>query len=250
MRPASPFTDLSAVRTWDTWFRWRDLGGLRDRTIEATWWRVARAVARNEGVHADAWSRRYYDAFSRWQLLPDEGLVRTAGTSLPQSTPDILRVSVNAFAFTAHRGGTVFEQLTEAGSLAVRFLHDARQGMATAPGGFHVCLLGVAQALSVMGLEYDSEAGRQVAVGMAAAVSRGVRLGIEETGLAPCLTAIEPQPRLASLANATSDALEPVAGKPASAEAQRRMRVAVQPWIDAPIGPPAQPVPEPTTPQA
>jgi ribonucleoside-diphosphate reductase alpha chain len=237
MRPASPFTDMVAVRAWDTWFRWRDAVGLRDRTIDATWWRVARAIARAEGAHADAWSRRFYDAFSRWQLLPDEALVRTAGTTLPRSRDDVLRVSVNAHAFATGRADSL-DGLAEAGTLAVRILDDARKGLDAPPGEFHVCLLGVAQALSVLGLEYDSDAGRQAAAGMAAAVARGVRLGIDETGLANCLTAIEPQPRLAALANATSDGIEPLPGATASADARRGLRLAVQPWIDAPIDTP------------
>ena len=240
MRPDSPFTDMAAVRAWDTWFRWRDAAGLRDRTIESTWWRIARAVARVEGVNAEAWSRRFYEAFSRWQLLPDELLVRTAGTPLPRAGVDVLRASVNAHAFATRRGDGPFDALADAGTLAVRFLDDARRAMEPAPRAFHVCLLGVAQALSVLGLDYDSDAGRDAAAAMAAALARGVRLGIEETGLPQCFTAIEPQPRLASLANATSDALEPVAGAPASPEARRHMRLAVQPWIDEPIdSPPA-----------
>jgi hypothetical protein len=206
---------------------------------------VARAVARAEGPQADAWSRRFYDAFSRWQLLPDEVLVRAAGTAVPLPRTDVLRVSVNARAFAGPHGAGAFEGLAEAGALAVRLLDDARQVMDSPPGNFHVCLMGIAQALSVLGLAYDSDAGRATAAAMAAVVARGVRLGVEETGLARCHTAIEPQPRLALLANATTDALEPLPGERASAEAQRHMRLAVQPWIDQPIDYPypAAPVP-------
>ena len=235
MRPASPFTDMAAVRAWDTWFRWRDASGLRDRTIEATWTRVASAVARAEGVHAEAWSRRYYDAFSRWQLIPDEMLVRTAGTPVLRSHRDVLRATVNAHAFASRRGGIAIDGIVEAASLAVRLLDDARRSVDIPPAACRLCLLGVGQALAVLGLEYDSEAGRDIAAGVAAALGQGVRLGLEETGLRNCRTEIAPQPRLAALANATTDALEPLPGDPVGNDARRRMRLAVQPWIDEPI---------------
>jgi ribonucleoside-diphosphate reductase alpha chain len=49
------------------------------------------------------------------------------------------------------------------------------------------------------------------------------------------LTAIAPQPRLACLANQASDGLDPDAGAgEAGLRAQLRLRIAVQPWIDAP----------------
>ena len=226
---------MAAVRAWDTWFRWRDAGGLRDRTIEATWTRIARAVARAEGVNAEAWSRRYYDAFSRWQLIPDEMLVRTAGTAVLRSRRDVLRATVNAHAFASRRGGLAIDGIIEAGSLAVRLLDDARRSLDIPPAGFRVCLLGVGQALAVLGLEYDSDAGRDAAAGMAAAIGQGMRLGLEETGLRNCRTGIAPQPRLAAFANSTTDALEPLPGDPAGADARRRMHLAVQPWIDEPI---------------
>src|SRR5690349_3269996 len=100
MRSASPFTDLAAVRAWDAWFRWRDARGLHDRTIEATWWRVARAAAAGEGAFSGAWERRYFDALTRWRLLPDERVLRGAGTgAVPEGDGAPWQACINVGAF-------------------------------------------------------------------------------------------------------------------------------------------------------
>ena len=44
----SPFLDPVAVEAWDAWFRWREDGQLRDISVEATWERVAGALAQAE----------------------------------------------------------------------------------------------------------------------------------------------------------------------------------------------------------
>jgi hypothetical protein len=76
---------------------------------------------------------------------------------------------------------------------------------------------------------------------VAAALARGARLGADECERDDArLTGIVPAPRLACLANATSDALDPGARRlardgVAGPEAQLRLRLAMQPWIDDPI---------------
>lgn len=247
MRPASPFTEIAAVRAWDAWFRWRDTAGLRDRTIEATWWRVARDIARVEGTQAESWGRRYFEVFSRWQLLPDERLVRSAGTGMPIAPEGVLRASINARAFVGPHGLDIdYNGIVDTACLAVRLL-DAAQRAPDSPfpadAGLRIGLLGVADALAALGLAYDSDAGLAAAAEIAAALARGARLGADERGRSDArLTGIVPQPRLAQLANLASDAVDPPVPErdrlrppEVSCEARLRMRAAVQPWIDDPI---------------
>ena len=271
MRSASPFTTVAAVESWDTWFRWRDSGGLRDRTIETTWWRVARAIAAAEAGQAEEWSRRFFEAFAQWRLLPDETLLRCAGTLGDAATVGPLTATVNAAAFARGPGSRFdFAGLADAAALAVRLLDDARPSAAAAGGRdeeIRVGLLGMGDALEELGLDYDSAAARNFAGDVASALAhgalrgsvelareRGARAGAPDAngpvpkvdaaladdlhrwgGRFARLTAIAPQPRLARLANAASDALDPSVRTPASLVSQLRMRAAAQPWIDAPI---------------
>jgi len=258
----------------DAWFRWRDAGGLRDRTIESTWWRVARAVAAVEVAQAEAWSRRYYDAFAQWRLLPDEALLRGAGTRVRSGSGGALSATLNVAAFVrAPRGGLDLDAFADTAALAVRLLDDAR--LAGCAGERHgsevrIGVLGMADALRELGADYDSTAARDIAAGVASALAHGALRGAVElarergrtladeapdgAAMSPRLdaalradyeqwgsryarlTAIAPQPRLARLANAASDALDP-AGDTAQASllAQLQLRTAMQPWIDAPI---------------
>jgi hypothetical protein len=50
MQSDSAFMTPLAVETWDAWFRWRDRGQLRDRTIDATWERVATCLSRDRSA--------------------------------------------------------------------------------------------------------------------------------------------------------------------------------------------------------
>lgn len=68
-----------AVDIWDAWFRWREQGALRDLTVNATWDRVATALASIEPADATIWSERFTDAFRAWRLLLDERILATAG---------------------------------------------------------------------------------------------------------------------------------------------------------------------------
>jgi ribonucleotide reductase alpha subunit len=276
MQPATPFTAVAAVEGWDAWFRWRDADGLHDRTIESTWWRVARAVAVSEDAQADAWAQRYVEAFRTWRLLPDERLLRIAGTRTALAAGDALQASLNAGAFVTPRAGLDLDRLADTAALAVRLLDDAL--LALAPVDFPrdrvgIGLLGVADALRRLGVPYADPRAAILAAQLARALADGalrgaVELARERGGVVPeparlqawaargtdpllveeaarhgvrftPLTAIAPQPRLACLANLASDALDPDAGPgEAGLEAQLQLRVAVQPGIDAPIRPP------------
>ena len=245
----SPFRDARAVETWDTWFRWREAGQLRDLTIEDTWERVASALAAH-AAHAPSYKQSLVDAFVHWHLLLDERLLMHAGTAARQRGGGLHAV-LNAASFVrtgttgnAHFDRAHFEAVAE---LAVQALDDAANLAARTPGPApctRVGLIGLGDALAVLGIEYDSDAGRTQAADIAKALAqgslagsiklarergartrcgtawrararqRGYRPDLVEAAVAHGLrqglhTAITSQPRLALFANAASDALDP-----------------------------------------
>lgn len=281
------FTDPIAVDTWDTWFRWREGGALRDVTIDATWWRVAEAFSTVEGALAPLWAHRYVDAFSRWRLLPDERLLQSAGTGATISDFDRPAAVLNVAAFVAAsstlRKRFDRDRFADTAAMAVRLLDGALglHGSSQPSAGLRIGVIGLADALRLLGLPYASvEAqlqARDIATALAEGTLRGaIDLAGERGVLDPhpdrhrletrwrargvpdwliqeglrCgvryseVTAIEPHPRLASLANNVNDALDPspaLAGNESRLDAeacraaQLELRAAMQPWIDAPI---------------
>jgi ribonucleoside-diphosphate reductase alpha chain len=246
----SPFLDSTAVGTWDAYFRWRDGGHLRDLSIECTWQRAARALGDVEPTQPGAWIRRVFEAQSRWQLVLDQRLLAQAGT--PQAHwPDNPAAVLNAAAFvdapfSAHASFD-FAAFREVAALAVHcldnaLLHAAAGGRRAVDVG--VGIIGLADALVLLGRRYDSPAARVAAAAIARALAEGclagsVRLARERGPLAEArtplfpvlleqlppdliadvgryglrhrrLTAIDSQPRLAAFANSVADALDPV----------------------------------------
>lgn len=251
MLPTTRFTERAAVDAWDSWFRWRNAEGLRDRTIDATWWRVADAIADAEGAQDRQWAYRYVDAFSRWQVLPDERLLRMAGTGSglnPFDSP-CAALNVAAFVTAPHTQQARFdgERFAGVATLAVRLLDDAlvtMHGPAPTFPGLRIGLIGLGDALHLLGIRYDDQRASEqaCAVGMALAtgtlrgttelarergpidarpahlvtlwrdrgapeelIEAAMRVGVRHTRL----TAIGLQPHLALLANNASDALDP-----------------------------------------
>lgn len=255
MNAVTHFLEPMAVDAWDAWFRWRDTGGLHDLTIDATWNRVAETIAQAEGRMAGRWAQRFADAFASWQLLPDEHLLHGAGTGAPLSLPNAPAAVLNAAAFIRASSSAEpdldRDRLVSTAALAVRLLDDALLVAAnppSMPSGLRIGVIGVANTLFRLGLRYDSDAGRQLTAGIAAALAEGCLHGAiilaAERGhpgpdryrLAPrwrdrampqeliadglhwgvrhCrLTAIQSQPRLALLANNVADALDPILGR-------------------------------------
>lgn len=180
MAPSSTrFTDPAAVDAWDRWFRWRNGHGLRDRTIDATWRRVADALAAVEGTQAETWAHRYVDAFSRWQLLPDERLLQMAGTDTGLRAFDSPHATLNVAAFVIAPQSRLarFDSAHFAGvaALAVRLLDDALMTMHGTRSPFtslRIGLIGLADALHLLGIAYDAPdaAEHSRAVGKALAV--------------------------------------------------------------------------------
>lgn len=289
---ATRFTHPAAVDAWDHWFRWRDADRLHDRTIDATWARVAHAVA-PAGDAQGHWAKRYVDAFSRWQIVPDERLLARAGTGETMPCLDSPCALLNVAAFVAAPGTCQArfdeERFLETAALAVRLLDDALLMSCGAISGkdpLRIGVLGFADALAHLGLAYDDPRSVVFAARLGAMLDSGTLQGMAELvaergggkrpsrqrlrglrergspgGLVDAirsggqrhlgLTAIEPHPRLALLANATSDALDPrpagasermplVATTPregagATAAARDAIRAAIAPWIDAPL---------------
>ena len=177
------FTHPIAVETWDAWFRWRDGDTLRDRTINDTWQRVARCVARAEGPHASVWANRFCDAFSQWRLLPGERLLRHAGTSHAAVRPraPVAVLNVGAFVTTPIGEEARFEyaRFMEAAALAVRLLDDAVAScdFVAKDDGLRIGMIGLGDALAALGARYGSESARHTAQVVARALAEGCLLG-------------------------------------------------------------------------
>lgn len=266
VRGASIFVEMAAVETWDTWFRWRENGCLRDTTIDGTWRRVAHALARSDRDAAE-----YIGACANWRVLPDERIIATAGTSDPSWPADGLVAVVNAAVFVRDactpRARFDAPQFAAAATLAVRLLDDASMAASATAGGasprLRIGVIGVADALASMDEAYGSaaacaqlrELGRALAEGclrgsVRLAVERGARARLTheaarratERGMSADLvedaarhglryaqlTAITSQSRLARFANDVADAIEPLRQGPPDRETPASRR---SPWV-------------------
>jgi len=248
MHPNATFIDRAAVEAWDAWFRRRDGARLRDTTIEATWRRVADAIA---GDAATGLHEELLAALASWRLLPDERILATAGTAEAEWPVDACAL-VNAAVLVREPGTTRARfdraRCVETAGLALRVLDAA---LAQAPRGAmlrpRVGVTGVADALALLGLRYAGadahafvrELGRALAEGclaadVALAREHGARVAFTQAlraracgrGLPATLVAEAAQhglrhaqvlalgahPRLALLANNIADALDPLHG--------------------------------------
>jgi len=267
----SPFIDPIAVDTWDAWFRWREHGALRDLTVNATWDRVATALTSIEPADAAIWKERFTDAFRAWRLLLDERILATAGTGSHSWASDGLAAVLNAAAFihVPLKSNPEFDVagFENAAALAVRALDNAVVLLGDklpVTAGFRIGVIGLADALALFGLDYDSVAARAQAATIARSLAQGclrgsLQLGRERDATVQTsepwrtdararniaaelideasefgirhrqLTAITSQPKLALFANNVADALNPSPGtshprNATSQDAQRRAR--------------------------
>jgi len=248
---ASPFLNTQAVETWDTWFRWRERGQLRDLTIEYTWERVAAALAAScSGATRPGYQRRLFDAFCAWQLLLDERVLASAGTTTPQWHDADLAAVLNIASFVRAPGlahaSVDFSLLEEIAALAVYALDDAVHiaNSRERTKRLRVGMIGFGDALALLGLPYGSAAACEMGKCVARALAQGCLAGsaaLARDGLANAvgrdwrqraetrrcpkqlidaveryglrytdLTAITSQQRLACFANGVADALDPV----------------------------------------
>jgi ribonucleoside-diphosphate reductase alpha chain len=144
--PSRYFTLPLADRVWDMRYRWRDASGARDRTIEDTWHRVARALAAAEPHDTTAWARRFAAALADFRFLPGGRILAGAGTgrnvtlfncfvmgTLDDSIAGIFR-ALRESALTMQRGGGIgldFSTLRPRGAAA-----DRTGGVASGPVSF------------------------------------------------------------------------------------------------------------------
>ncbi|MGN7725234.1 hypothetical protein ACTJIL_05340 [Luteimonas sp. 22616] len=280
--------------TWDAYFRRRVGNDLREHTIDETWARVAQEVAGTESEGNDSWSRRYISTFRKWRLLPDERLLSDAHavfSGMPPEPAAVLNAAVFVLDPRTEHARFDADGFAIAAALAVRFLDDASLASpqrAGEPPCLRIGMLGVADAVSDMGMAYGSADAVRQAAAMAAALATGclqgtVALAVERSpypdapleeltaiwrgrGMPPelieaahrhgvrhlQLTAIDPHPLLARLANDASDGVDPknrsvlttvcrptypMSASSAGMARERldAMRRAVQPWIDIEI---------------
>jgi len=257
--PPTPFLSTLAVETWDTWFRLRERGQLRDITIEATWERVANALAAaTPRAPRVGYQHRLLDAFSAWNLLLDERIIATAGSSAPNWSGDALCAVLNVASFVRAPGlrHASFDhaRFEEVAALAVYALEDAGAmctGGSDPAGRLKIGMIGLGDALALLGLEYDSEAARRRAAHIAQTLADGclassIALARDRTPRLICdrawhdqavarshahaltdaamryglrhasLTAITSQQRLACFANRVADALDPLSERACS----------------------------------
>ena len=67
-------------RIWDTKYRFRELGEIRDQSVEDTWRRVARALASVEKAGRVEWEQRFYNVLEGFKFLPGGRIQAGAGT--------------------------------------------------------------------------------------------------------------------------------------------------------------------------
>lgn len=175
---ATTFTDPVSVETWDACFRWRVGDALRDVTIDDTWRRVAEAVASPRWGTASM-AARYEEAFARWRLLPDERLLRCAGTANPCESAGPPAALVNVGAFVDARSGVAprfhRKAFMETATLAVRLLDDALGATRLfAPhAGLRIGIVGFGDALARLGVRYETTIALDIARAIAIDLAEG-----------------------------------------------------------------------------
>ena len=251
MHGISPFIDTAAVEAWDAWFRWRDRDRLHDLSIEATWQRVVDALSAS-GTLAQA---ELMDACASWRLLLDERILATAGTPFANWPANDLVAVINVPMFVRRRFSAHAHidivALVQTAKLAVCALDDAallQRGHVGRDARLRIGVVGMADAIALLGAGYDSSAARQHASHVCGAIAAGcleasIRLAHDrklrfkptesrlkraiENGIPTelirdatrygvrhsRLTAITSQPRLALLANNLADAMDPLLGE-------------------------------------
>jgi len=65
---------------WDTRYRYRDGGTVNDKDVEASWRRVARALAAVEARAQDSWEEAFYQLLADFRFLPAGRIMAGAGS--------------------------------------------------------------------------------------------------------------------------------------------------------------------------
>jgi ribonucleoside-diphosphate reductase alpha chain len=247
------FVDPVAVEAWDAWFRWREGHALRDLTIDATWSRVTGAFASLTRGQPVQHEQQIGDAISSWRLLPDERILAHAGTRGFVWPTEGLNATINLARFVTlpftQRASVQTGPLAATVLLALRLIDDVRQATGCVDAPLRLGLVGLADAIAMLGADYTADSGLIAAEDAArlfatasllasnqlarergeasnghdldltlrrfdAQLSAGEKRLIRGHGLrfGP-FTAAVPRPRLALLANNVADALQPLRGE-------------------------------------
>lgn len=75
-----PFISDISSRIWDIRYRYRESGKILDLTVEDTWRRVARALAKMER-DKEIWERKFYQILEGFRFLPGGRILAGAGTA-------------------------------------------------------------------------------------------------------------------------------------------------------------------------
>lgn len=250
---ATSFVDPVAVEAWDAWFRWREGNELRDLTIDATWSRVTGALSSLAPRQPVQHEQQIGDAISNWRLLPDERILAGAGTPGFVWPGRGLSVTINLARFVSlpftERASLQGEALAATVLLALRLMDDVRLAAGCTDAPLRLGIVGLADAVALLGADYTDASGIAVAEQAARlfatasfvasgqlARERGAAAGIEGMACAlqrfegllsaaetrsvldhglrfGPLTTADSQPRLALLANNVADALQPLRGE-------------------------------------
>lgn len=142
----TPFNEQISEHVWRTKYRWSEDEHVQESSIEATWDRVALAVAGAEAHHCNEWRERFRAILSDFRFLPGGRILAGAGTSrrvtlfncfVMDPIEDSIQGIFNALQeamLTLHAGGGVgvdFSTLRPAGSLAL-----SSGGVASGPVSF------------------------------------------------------------------------------------------------------------------
>ncbi len=74
-----PFTSPISYRVWDTRYRWREHGQVRETAVADTWRRVAGALAAVEPEDRARWEERFVHALEGFRFLPGGRILAGAG---------------------------------------------------------------------------------------------------------------------------------------------------------------------------
>lgn len=251
------FVDPAAVEAWDAWFRWRDGSELHDVTVDTTWSRVTQALCALETGLPARHEQLVGDAISSWRLLVDPRILAGAGRPQFVWPSEDLCTAVNLARFVSlpFTPKAAFQRhaLAATVSLAVRLIDNVRAAAPQPVTSPRLSIVGLADTLAMLGLDYASDRGATAATQIArdfarAALDASCELARERGNradmcsidralervaafgdsaelaerirrhglrLAP-LTALDVQPQLALVANNVADSIYPLRGERAT----------------------------------
>ena len=142
----SAFANPVSERIWDQRYRYRLKDQAQDADLDATWWRVARALAAAESSDQEDWAKRFHALLAEFTFLPGGRMLAGAGTAhrvtlfncfsmgvVPDSLDGIL-TRLHEGALTLQQGGGIgcdFSAIRPAG-----FAASSSGNIATGPVSF------------------------------------------------------------------------------------------------------------------